>query len=246
MQNFGRFAAVIVERVRDAAAKLSTEATQTALDAALAEYARDCPREVTLEISGSGGFDYATSAWGAAESGTTAATRWVAGFSQLRQVVYPYVSTSRDLPVLDLNDLALVRLPAGEVLRFLSATPLASEKFLVTFTRPHEVTVGLSTVPPNDAQAVCSLAAAYALQTLSAYYAQATNSSLDADVADHRGRTSLYLDLARTYRAQYEQHVGRGDTAGQAPRAAGGFVDADGGFANASGTDYFFHGRRRR
>lgn len=249
VSTFSTFSAVITERVRDAAGKLSSTAIQTALDAALEEYTRDRPRLVVVEVDGDGGFDYPVSDFGAAASGSTASTQWAEGVSSIADVVFPYVAASRVLPSLEPDDFALVRLPlpTGWVLRFLAATPAATESALVTFTRPHEVTVDLSTVPSGDEQAVSTLAAAFALETLAAFYAQATDSTFDADVADHRGRTNVYLDLARTYRRQYYAHVGRkasGDTS--TPVAAGGFVDMDRGFANGSRTDYFFHGRRAR
>jgi hypothetical protein len=237
---------VVTERVRDAAGKLSATATQTAMDTALAEYSRDKPRSVVVLVEGDGGFDYPVDEFGAAEAGATASTQWAPGFSVLRDVIYPYDPTARVLPSLEADTYAVVTLPDGETLRFLAHTPSATEDFLVTFTRPHEVTQAVGTVPACDEAAVCSLAAACALDSLAALYAQATDSTFNADVADHRGRSSEYQALARTYRQQYYIHVGRkanGD--GSARPAASGRVDLDGAFGDPWRTDRFFHGRRR-
>lgn len=244
MSTFPALSAVIAERVRDAAAKLSSAAIETALRAALEEYSRDCPREVVVQVAGTGGFDYPVSAFGAAESGSTASTQWSNGFSSITDVIYPYDADERDLPHLEPDEYALVRLPAGQSLRFLTYTPTATEAFLVHFTRPHEVTVSVGTVPEGDEQAVCSLAAACALESLAAFYAQATDSTFGADVADHRGRTTVYTDLARTLRRQYYAHVGRrqnGETA--SPVAAGANVDIDRGYLGGR-VPHLFHGRR--
>lgn len=244
MSTLGALTAVVAERVRDAAEKLSPAAIEAAILSALEEYTRDRPREVTLAVDGTGAFDYATSAFGAAESGATASTQWAASFSRVRRLVYPYVSTERALPVLEPDQYDVVTLPAGEVLRFLDYTPTATEQFLVTFTRPHEVTVTLGTVPQTDEQAVCSLAAANALESLASYYAQATDGSLTADIVDHRGRSNIYLELARTYRQAYFAHVGRGMGGDRsAPGAAGTNVDIDRGFGG-SRVPHLFHGRR--
>lgn len=244
MSTLASLSPIIAERVRDAAGKLSTGAIETALWAALEEYTRDRAREVVIAVNGTGSFDYATTGFGTAASGGTASTQWVPSFSAVRRLVYPYVPTERYLPELEPDQFAIVTLPAGETLRFLDYTPAVGEQFLVTFTRPHEVTTTLSTVPLSDEQAVCSLAAATALESLASYYAQATDSSFDADVADHRGRTNVYLDLARTYRRAYYAHVGRqgsGETA--SPSAAGANVDLDRGFAGGR-VPHLFHPRR--
>lgn len=236
----------IAERVRDAAGKLSLLSVQIALRAALEEYTRDRPREVTISIDGTGSFDYACSAWGAAQTGSTASTQWVSGQSILRRVVYPYSASSRDLYVLEPGDFDILRLPSGDTLRFKWATPSATEDILLTFTRPHEANADVVTVEAGDVQAVCSLAGACALESLAAYYAQATDSTIDADVVDHRARTGTYLELARALRQAYYAHVGRranGQSAASA--SSGGFVDTDRSFGDLVRTDYFAHGRRR-
>jgi hypothetical protein len=238
------FALTIAERVQDAAGKLSPVATQMALHAALEEYSRDCPREVAVSVPGTGAFDYAVSGFGAAESGATASTQWAAGFSAIAALAYPYSVTDRYLAHLEPDEYSVVRLPAGEVLRFTSASPSAAEAFLVTYTRPHEVTQTIGTVPVSAEQAVCSLAAAIALASLASFYAQATDSTFNADVADHRGRTSVYLDLAREYRRHYYAHVGRASN-GETPRqvATGANVDLDRGYLGGR-VPHLFHGRR--
>lgn len=214
-----------------------------ALDAALAELSRDRPRRVALAVTGAGSFDVLLSSIGVAGPPST---QWSDGFSHLADVVYPYVSTSRDIPHLEADQYGVLLLPAGPTLRFAGVTPSASEQLLLTFTRPHELTASVSTVPDGLEEPLINLTAGYGFEQLAAYYAQSTDSSIQADVVDHSGKSSIYRDLASAFRARYYVAVGRGAngaTPTQAPASA--LVDIDRRFGDAARTDYHFHGGRR-
>lgn len=214
-----------------------------ALDAALAEFSRDRPRSVVVEVTGAGSFDVLLSSVGSAGPPSS---QWSDGWSHLESVVYPYVSTSRELPTLEPDAYGVIQLPAGPTLRFAAATPAASEKALLTFTRPHELTSATSTVPDGLEEALVNLAAAFGFEQLAAYYAQATDSSISADVVDHRGRSSEYQQLAKVFRSRYYTAVGRGvDGKVQTAAAASAIVDLDRRFGNLGRTDYHFHPRVR-
>jgi hypothetical protein len=238
---------LVEARVKDAAGKLSASDYNRAIVSALAEYTRDRPRRLFVELPGAGSFDFPVGDWGSAGSELSASTRWDVGFSSLLDVVFPYVSTSRSLPTLDEDEFGIVQLPAGPVLRFAAHTPAVGQKVLVAYSRRHEVTDNWSTVPVADEEALADLAASYALKSLASYYAQATDSSISADVADHPGRSQTYLSLAREYRELYEVHVGRRSASGgvgkqSGPPAAGVITDLDRGYGQ--GGSYLFHDRR--
>jgi len=233
-------------RLRDDAEHLggwgSTDIDQ-ALDAALAEFSRDRPRRVASAVTGTGSFDIVLSAVG---SVGPPSSQWSPEWSSLLDVVYPYVASTRDLPRLDPNQYTILDLPAGPTLRLLSATPTSAETVLLTFTRPHELTGTVSTVPDAFEEPLVNLAAAFGFEQLAAYYAQATDSSIQADVVDRRGRGDEYRSLARQFRSRYYVAVGRGlDGSEQASGGASVFVDLDRGFGDHGRTDYHFHGRRR-
>lgn len=233
-------------RLKDEAEQLSATSggdLDQAISAALAEFSRDKPRRVALEVDGTGDFDLLLTSIG--EVGPPS-TQWAVEWSTLLQVVYPYVSTSRDLPALPPDEYVLLDLPAGPTLRFLAATPSATEKILLVFTRPHALDVGHETPPDAYLEALANLSAAYAFEALAAFYAQGTDSSIEADVVDHRGRSAEYRQLAAAHRSRYWIAVGRGMEGTALPAvSASAFVDYDRRFSNTERTDYFFHGRRR-
>lgn len=233
-------------RLRDDAGALNGWAgvdIDEALDAALAEFSRDRPRAVVVEVAGSGSFDVLLSSVGVAGPPSS---QWSEGFSHLTDVVYPYVAAARDIPHLAADQYGVIQLPAGPTLRFAGATPATGQKVLVSFTRPHDLTEAVSTVPTGLEQALVNLAAAYGFEQLSAYYAQSTDSSIQADVVDHSGKSATYRELAAAFRGRYYQAVGRG-MSGQATASApaSALVDIDRSFGDAARTDYHFHGRRR-
>lgn len=254
MITYATVLSLVKSRVMDAAEKLSEVDYHRAIRKALGDYTRDRPRVLSVEVSGSGAFDYATSGWGAAGTSSTAATQWEPGFSSLLQVVYPYSVTSRAFPVLDEDDYGIVDLPAGPTLRFAGLTPSAGQTALVLYTRRHELGEVYGTVPEADVEALADLAASYAFRSLAAYYAQATDSTFGADVADHTGRSAQYLALSREHRESYDVHVGRAGRSGDGSfsasakssvPAAGIITDWDRSFDYGYGGDYLFHSRRR-
>lgn len=233
-------------RLQDEADQLTTSAggdLDQAIDAALAEFSRDRPRRVALEVEGTDAFDLLLASLGDAGPPST---QWAPDWSTLLQVVYPYVSTSRDLHRLEADEYVILDLPAGPTLRLLSVTPSSSETLLLVFTRPHALDENAETVPDAYLEALANLSAAYAFEALASFYAQGSDSSIEADVVDHRGRSAEYRTLAGAHRSRYWIAVGRGmDGSGQPSGGASAFVDIDRRFGDHARTDYFFHGRRR-
>lgn len=252
--NISEIRAKVTPRIKDTKPRLTTTPDLTcdvdrAILGALAEYSRDRPREVAVSLTGSGAFDYLVSTFGAAASGSTPATQWVVGFSQLLEVLFPYDATEQDPEALDAESYSVLLLPAGLTLRFHDHVPTASEAALLRYTRPHDLTAALSSVSVTDDEALADLAASYACRMLEALYTQQADSTIAADTTDRAGRPEDYSRLAEEYRGLYEAHVGKsGGKAGQGATvpAAGTFVDVDRRFSDPHRHDYFFHGRRGR
>lgn len=244
--NLAEIRAKVRPRLRDDGQYLSRwadEDVDAAILAALSEFSRDKPRVVTVALTGAGSFDVVLSTVGT--SGPPS-TQWATGWSTLTGVAYPYAASSRDLPYLDPDSWGVMDLPGGPTLRLAGATPTPSEQVLVSFTRPHEVSAATSTVPAALDEALADLSAAVACEQLAAFFAQATDSSIQADVVDHRGRGSEYRELARVYRSRYWTAVGRGqDGKGTSSGGASTIIDFDRSFGDTARTDYFFKGRRR-
>jgi hypothetical protein len=247
--NISEIRAKVTTRIKDSKPRLSAAELDVAIGAALAELTRDRPRTVVVAVTGTGAFDYLVSTFGVAASGATPSTQWVVDFSQLAEVVYPYDATSQDVQRLDPDDFAVLLLPGGWTLRFLSARPTAAQSFLLRYTRPHELDTLRSSVAVTDDEALADLSASYACLALEAAYTQQSVSAITADTTDPGGRPEDYSRLAEEYRDRYEAHVGKGGGSGSdgaAVPAAGTFVDVDRNFSDPRRTDYFFHGRRGR
>jgi hypothetical protein len=202
-----------------------------AILSAVEEHQKTYPLEKVLKIAGDGGFKYAVSSL----------TGFVDGFSAIRQVAYPYVTTDQIPAWLDDDEFGLVRNESGLFLWFPTAKPAASEFFLVVFTIPHTATVGAWTLPATDDEALADLSAAYCCDALASYYSQSTDNTWSADSVNHLAKSAEYRANAKRFRDSYKSKINAGEA--DVPAIAMGEIDRS--FGTVLGHDYFFHGRRR-
>lgn len=206
--NINDIDAKVVPRINDndfrlggSAAPGSSASRLEAIGSARAEYENLFPREVVLEITGTGSFDYQI-------TGTPWAA-YVDGRSSITQIRYPVVVGDPAPPRVDDEDWVVVRTPTGLFLRFLNGLrPSAAQKFWVYFTAQHTLSGAASTVPPADDDALADLAASFACLMLSAYYEQTGDSTIQADAVDRPRRTDTYRALAKQYRETYKEKLG--------------------------------------
>jgi hypothetical protein len=201
-------------RLGGSAAPGSSAARLEAIGSARAEYEAAYPREVVIEITGNGGFDYQITGgpWSA----------YVDGNSSITQIRYPVVAGDPAPPLVDDEDWVVVRTPGGLFLRFLNGIrPAATQKFWVYFTAQHTLSGGASTVPAAHDDALADLAASFACLMLSAYYEQTGDSTMQADAVDRPRRTDTYRALAKQYREAYKEKLGMNEP------ARAGFAVAD-------------------
>lgn len=224
-------------RVKDEAQKLAVSDWDAAISAAIQKYQADKPCEGVVVLDGNGTWDYAIAGL----------TGFVDGFSIVRQVVYPYVTTEQAPVPLEQDEYGLIRLPAGLYLRFYTATPGATEDILVSYTKQHTLTEATSSVYATDEDALADLAAAFACDVLATLYAQTVDSSISADVVDRRSRSQEYRASAKEFRKRYDDAIGAsGGATGETKAApAAAFCDFDRSFSEEGRSDYFFHGRVR-
>lgn len=213
-------------------------------EAALA-YSRVKPRRLIENVAGDGGFDYVL-------TGTNKkVTAWSDGFSEIRRLIFPVDDSAQTENVVDEDDFAIVAKLDGanmeKWLRFLADSPLATEKFRITYTAPHTVDAQGSSIPAADEEAVVNKAASLSCEAIAAYYANRSESSLGSDAIDFGDKAEAYQGQARIYRKEYEAHLGIGSEGEKAAAKAASVVsDLDLPPSWSGGRSFLWHGRRRR
>lgn len=207
-----------------------------AINSALALHSKHRPLEKVEDVAGTGGFDYALSDL----------EYWADGFSRIVTVEYPVDDTSPDPSVLvEGDDWAIYRKPAGQVLRFLAATPETDETIRVTYTARQSFNEDdVCSVAEADDSAVQKLAASLFCRILAAAYAQDQDSTIQADSVDHGSKRREYEAQAGKYRTEYDEHMGLGKAKDGTLKAACATQDWD--TKPPSGWDWLTHPNRRR
>lgn len=227
----------VLLRIKDAAKSLDTDGVTEAVDSSIAsaveEYGKVRPRHTATVVDGTGAFKYSLTA------SSPILTGFDAGLSEILSIVYPYTTTDQDLSVLEDYEWRIQQLADGLWLWFITATPSASEHFLVNWTLPHACSGSTLTLPASDYEAVADLAASHALLVLANVYAQSVDVSISADSVNRLTKPDLYRQMAREYRKAYESKMSSGAATG--PAFAIGDIDR----ADGDGRDYHFHGRKR-
>jgi len=169
-----------------------------AISQALKTHSKHRPRIIVEDEDGDGGFDYAVSLLAA----------WASGFSVIKQVEYPVDDDDETPDILQDSAWMIYETPDGKFLRFLEDKPAATEDIRVTYTALHTCTDSACTVEGFDEEAAQALAASFFCDMLATYFAQTGDSTIEADVVDHKSRAGEYATRARTLRKFYFDHLG--------------------------------------
>ncbi|MFA5424499.1 MAG: hypothetical protein WC374_11655 [Phycisphaerae bacterium] len=169
-----------------------------ALISAIKKYSGHRPYEVTEEVDGDGSFDY----------DLADLESWVDGFSVIKNVEYPVDDNDREDNSLQDDAWKIFKKSTGKYLRFLEDSPETGEQFRVTYTALHVCTNSLCTISASDETAVQMLAATNFCNMIAAYYAQTSDSVIQADSVDHKSKAAEYGARARTYKQEYCDHMG--------------------------------------
>jgi hypothetical protein len=222
---------LVDQEIKDTAAILAQADKDKAIGEAVKEYSRHRPRERAHELAGTGSaYEFALPA------------DWEDGFSGIRgDIEYP--AAKRIPEYLEAEDWIVYRDPsAGLRFRLLNHTPTASEKVRFLYTVRHTVDATTDTVAVADREAGAKLAASYCARSLAAFYAQTSDPTLGADIANYRTKSQEYSALARELEKSYKAHLGIRDDGQVAAASASADLDVD----LQPGGDRFYHPRRWR
>lgn len=216
--------------------ELSTAVRQEAVREALMEYSRDRPRVVVEDVTGDGGQFY--------EIGTgEALVEWDDEFSVVLAIDYPAATVADDDEPewLEAEDWAVYRVGTTRYLYFPNHSPSAAETARVWYATVYEFDANNETdAPAVNFDAICTLAGGICCEWLAIRYGQHGDSTIAADVVNHRSKSDIYASRARELRKRYAELLGRGEDL----EAAAFVGDVDMGWA--VGRDFLFHGRRGR
>ncbi|SRR5581483_2479962 len=183
--------------LKEQAGHLDEADKEAAIQNALKEHSKYKPLALVYDIAGDGvAFDFATST----------ITSWEKDFSKILSIEFP--AGDREPVYLNDDDWTLYEKPSGQVLRLLFDTPAAGQSARVNYTARHSVDDAAGTVPDADVEALCHLAAAYALMSLANRYIQAIESTVGADVVDQRTKEQAAAAAAARERKEYFNHLG--------------------------------------
>ncbi len=220
--------------------ELTSASRSVLLEAATEKYNRDRPRTSTADLTGAGRY-YALTGSGALLTG------WVQYASRVVSVEYPAATiASGELPLyLDNDAYQLYEAGGVQYLLLLDVSPTSGDKIRITYTVPAVFASNSVTLPAQDFNAFCYLAAALCCQTIATKYSRTNDSTINADSVNHPTRADLFAARYREYLKLYAQLLGidGGDNT-QVARGAAEFLDMDSVPGWPAGRQYLYHGDR--
>lgn len=221
------YQALVEDLVRDDTGKIATADRDEAIARAVARYSKDRPRLKVEDAAAPGG------------NKLNLPTGWQAGFSDLRAIEYPIGNTPSTL--LEQDSYGIYSTPTADEIKIVGAIN-ATQQVRITYTIRHAVdAVPTDTIRADDREAVCAWAASLLLDQLAAWFAGASDSTIQADVVDRRSKSGDFAARAKALRARYFSELGLDE---KRSVAAGAIVDLDA--ADSQGRDRLLHPRRFR
>lgn len=218
----------VIGIVRDDSGKLiDPDDFDRIINAAINKYSKYRPALKVADVAGNGTHDYALP------------TGWIDEFSAIRNIEYPLGDVPESL--LNGDDYAIYQSPTDKKIRLIRYSPAATESFRVTFTIPRTD----ATIPDNDVDALCNLAAAFCLEELANLFTQTSDPNIAADVVNYRTKSFEFTARAKRLMQLCKEHMGLKDEDITPPASA--VTDLD--IKYPGGGDRLTHsryGRRRR
>ncbi|MBI5789291.1 MAG: hypothetical protein HZA78_10595 [Candidatus Schekmanbacteria bacterium] len=212
--------------IQDEAGRLSNEDIEAFIAEALSYYSKDAPFYKVADIAGDGGYQY------------DLPQNWLEGFSGLISVEYP---AGRQLPViLESGDYTVYKTPQGLKLHFYSFSPQIGESIRLNYTTAY-TQADIDSIPLADQDIFCVLAAALCCEALARYYAQTSDTLVEADSVNYRTKSDEYARRTKELISRYHDFMGKKE---DSPRAAGQTLDWD--VSYSWGGDYLIHPRKYR
>ncbi len=210
---FNEMVTKVKQKLADPGEVQDAEIWKTMLTEAIDRYSRHKPDEKVADIPGTGAFKL------------TLPSDFIDGFSSVVRVEYPFDEATQNPQMLrGGRDYSVYRNATGLELRFLSATPAASETVRLTYNTVHVVTIAATTIPDVDEQAVINLGASLMATALEAEFTKRTRSSMPDTTFDLRSKAQEYRDLAKDYMKIWMDMMGIDE---HGPAAAVSIADYD-------------------
>jgi hypothetical protein len=215
----------VISIVKDDSGKLTNPDDYSRnINAAIKIFSKHKPDTSVADVTGNGTHDYSLP------------TGWVDGFSIIKSIEYPVDNVPEDF--LDEDDYKVYQGTSVKYIRLLTYSPSASDSFRVMFTIPRTDT----TIPDNDVDALCNLAASLCLEELANAFTQTSDSTIDADSVNWRTKGYEFGQRAKRLMQLYKEHIGiKGD---DVTPAASAVKDFD--MKYPGGIDRLTHPRRQR
>lgn len=138
----------------------------------------------------------------------TGLENWLAGFSTITKIEYPYSDAYISPELFTGDDYFIQETPTGDILRFNTVSPQTDEIFRIHYTGFHIIDTDESTIPIYYEKALELLSAAFFCDMLATYFAQNQDSTISADSVDHTSKSREYAARAISYKKLYYSYVG--------------------------------------
>lgn len=195
---------LVTDLVRDDAGKASPDQIAAAIGLAVERYSLDRPVEKVEDLANVAGMLLALPAG------------WEGDFSALRSIEYPLGQVPP--AIISADRWALYRDTDGLRIMLIDALPVGST-VRVTYTTRHRVAVDADTISSAHREAVAKYAAALLCDQLAAFYANDTDSTIHAGLAQGQTKSQAYAARGRDYRKQFLDALGVTDKTSAAASA---------------------------
>lgn len=219
---------LLLSLVRDDVNVITPADIDRAIQLAVVRYSTDFPLNTLVDLTPNG------------TQKIPLPVNWMAGFSRLVDIEYPlnafppYLLTAEEFCLYQ-------EIVSGAPLFVVLFDFVPDETVRVTYTLPHTVTLTVDTINPMHREAVTCWAAALCCDQLAAYYASASDSTIQADHVQRNSQSADYARLAKNYRSRYFSDLAVNE---QKTVSASAVVDLD--LQDSRGRDRFTHSNRFR
>lgn len=217
------YQALVASLIRDDGGAISSVQLDNTIALAVSRYSTNFPRVLVADLSSNGTALLALP------------NDWLNEVSTVQSVEYPIVFPPLEL---EATHYQIYQTPTAYNLGF-DFIPTGSVR--LRYSVLHSVTDSVDTIPLTCREAVCYLAAASCCEQLAAYYASASDATIQADHVQRNSQSKDYLNLAKAYRSRYFTLLGIKETT---LHGASSVVDWD--LNNSLGQDRFNKPNRLR
>lgn len=186
-----KYLTLLAQLIQDEAELLPIAARESAIMLAVKRYSQDRPQTLVTDISATGVRDISLPG------------DWEHGFSRVLSIEYP-IGQWPPL-MIEPHRYGLYQSPSGILLSF-DFIPAALVR--MTYTISHAVSDVVSTIPNQNDSDVATLAASICCEMLSSWYANASDSTIQADKVERSRQSKDYNDRAIAFRQRYLDGLG--------------------------------------